>query len=104
MVPRLVPLARYKRPKKYKAWKASSVLCNQGLTAKYTFSDIICESTIMKEIIERARIPYTQCDSTILLEGETGTGKEVFAQSIHNESPRRHGLLWKTVPPDRNTS
>ena len=65
-------------------------LQSKGLTAKYTFSDIICESTIMKEIIERARI-YTQCDSTILLEGETGTGKEVFAQSIHNESPRRHG-------------
>lgn len=63
---------------------------SRGLVARYTFDDIICESAIMREIVERTKI-YTQCDTTILLEGETGTGKEIFAQSIHNASARRHG-------------
>ena len=36
---------------------------------------------------------YAQADSSILLTGETGTGKELFAQSIHNSSPRRNGPL-----------
>jgi transcriptional regulator with PAS, ATPase and Fis domain len=63
---------------------------SRGLVARYTFDDIVCESAIMREIVERTKI-YTQCDTTILLEGETGTGKEIFAQSIHNASARRHG-------------
>lgn len=63
---------------------------SRGLVARYTFDDIICKSAVMREIVERAKI-YTQCDTTVLLEGETGTGKEIFAQSIHNASPRRGG-------------
>ena len=62
----------------------------RGLVARYTFDDIVCASPVMREIVERTRI-YTQCDTTVLLEGETGTGKEIFAQSIHNASPRRRG-------------
>lgn len=63
---------------------------SRGLEARYSFDDIICLSATMREIVERAKI-YTQCDTTVLLEGETGTGKEIFAQSIHNASPRRNG-------------
>jgi PAS domain S-box-containing protein len=63
---------------------------NKGMVATYSFDDIVCESPVMKEIIERAKI-YTQYDATILLEGETGTGKEIFAQSIHNASPKKLG-------------
>jgi len=63
---------------------------SRGLVARYTFDDIVCESAVMREIVERTKI-YTQCDTTILIEGETGTGKEVFAQSIHNASGRKHG-------------
>lgn len=63
---------------------------SRGLVARYTFDDIVCESPIMREIVERTKI-YTRCDTTILIEGETGTGKEIFAQSIHNASARKHG-------------
>jgi len=41
----------------------------------------------MRELVERAR-KYARVDSTVLIRGETGTGKELFAQSIHNESAR----------------
>ncbi|MDR1827307.1 MAG: sigma 54-interacting transcriptional regulator [Methylobacteriaceae bacterium] len=63
---------------------------NKGMVATYSFDDIVSESPLMKEIIERAKI-YTQYDTTILLEGETGTGKEIFAQSIHNAGPKKNG-------------
>lgn len=62
----------------------------KGLTAKYHFPDIICESPAMKETIVLAKA-YASTDLTVLIEGETGTGKELFAQSIHNASNRRYG-------------
>lgn len=55
--------------------------------ARYNFSDIIAESEAMKQVIEMAR-HVAHGTSTILICGETGTGKELFAQSIHNESER----------------
>ncbi len=65
-------------------------LSEKGLRAKYTFDDIIHESAILSSTIENAR-RYAALDSNIIIVGETGTGKELFAQSIHNASPRRHG-------------
>ena len=55
----------------------------------YSFDDIICGSDITAECIESAkRIAHS--DSYILIQGESGCGKEVFAQSIHNESSRKN--------------
>lgn len=62
----------------------------QGLTAKYNFKDIIGVSPLIKRTIETAKA-FSHVDSTILIEGKTGTGKEIFAQSIHNNSSRRNG-------------
>lgn len=61
-----------------------------GLTAKNKFEDIVGTSPIMKQVIELAKI-YAKSELNILIEGETGTGKEIFAQSIHNESIRKNG-------------
>lgn len=44
----------------------------------------------MRKTVEKAR-QYAKFDATVLIEGETGTGKELFAQSIHNESSRAFG-------------
>lgn len=49
----------------------------------YTFSDIIGTSEITKKVIKEAQT-ISLLDNNILIVGETGTGKEVFAQSIHN--------------------
>lgn len=65
-------------------------LQSRGLTAKHYFSDIIGVSPRLQETVEQARI-FAETDLTVLLEGETGTGKEIFAQSIHNASSRQHG-------------
>lgn len=63
-------------------------LYQQGLTAKKSFSDIIGKSVQLQNAVREAK-EYAASDATILILGQTGTGKEVFAQSIHNLSARR---------------
>ena len=54
-----------------------------------TFDDIIGVNGRLKEIVLRAkRMALTE--SNIMLLGESGTGKDIFAQAIHNASPRRN--------------
>lgn len=62
----------------------------KGHVAKHTFSDFITVDDTMCEVIARAR-RFASTESTVLISGETGTGKELFAQSIHNASRRRNG-------------
>ena len=69
---------------------ARARLAERGLTAVYSFSDIIGESGKIQEAIHKAK-RYSQTDSTILITGESGTGKDHFAQGIHNYSRRAHG-------------
>ena len=69
---------------------AKSELTEKGLVAKYHFNHIVTQSHCMKDVIIQAE-KFAAVDSTILITGETGTGKELFAQSIHNAVP---DLLW----------
>ena len=55
--------------------------------ARYVFSDIITQNERMKHMLEQAKV-YARTNSTILITGKTGTGKELLAQSIHNASYR----------------
>ncbi|MBI5585008.1 MAG: sigma 54-interacting transcriptional regulator [Deltaproteobacteria bacterium] len=59
-------------------------------TTRYTLGHVIGSSPQIVAVVDRAR-KAAQTGSTILIEGETGTGKELLAQGIHNESPYRHG-------------
>lgn len=54
---------------------------------KYSFTNILGKSRPLQQAIELAKKVATT-DTTVLLTGETGTGKEVFAQAIHLESKR----------------
>ncbi len=58
------------------------------LQDKFGFGNILGENKLIKECIAIAK-KVAATDSTVLLLGETGTGKEVFAQAIHYESLRR---------------
>ncbi len=55
----------------------------------YTFSNIKGENKKLKKVIKYAK-QASQTDSSVLIVGETGTGKELFAQSIHSASQRRN--------------
>jgi len=58
------------------------------LEAHYTFEDIVGRSPAMTELFEL--LPQIAAsDSTVLIEGASGTGKELFARAIHNLSPRK---------------
>lgn len=61
-----------------------------ALTAKYRFDDIIHISSSISDIVERCK-QAAKSDSSVMFYGETGTGKELFAQSIHNASARANG-------------
>ncbi len=59
-----------------------------GRRALYTFDKIYGTSRGLRDAVDFAR-KIADSRSTVLLSGETGTGKEIFAQSIHNASSRR---------------
>lgn len=58
------------------------------ISGKYSFEHILGRSIAIQEAIRLAK-KVAVTDTTVLLLGETGTGKEVFAESIHYESNRR---------------
>lgn len=64
-------------------------LSHKGLTARHSFVDIIGKSSALKSTVSLAR-EYAAIDSTVMIYGRTGTGKEIFAQAIHNASRRRN--------------
>ncbi len=70
--------------------KIRSSFYQKGLYARYRFKDVIGDSLLMQQVTARART-YAGHDANLLIYGETGTGKEVFAQSIHNSSKRSKG-------------
>ncbi len=57
------------------------------ISKKYSFDAIIGKSKGLEQVIELSK-KVANTDSTVLLTGETGTGKEVFAQAIHENSNR----------------
>lgn len=60
--------------------------------AKYTLDDIITNNIKMKEL--KNIIPnFSKSKLPVMIYGETGTGKELFAQSIHNESKRKNNIF-----------
>lgn len=61
-----------------------------ALTAQYRFSDIIRRSPSMQDVVTQC-IQAAKTDASVMICGETGTGKELFAQSIHSASRRSNG-------------
>lgn len=84
---RVIPLV-YRAIEKAELSKRVSTL-EQKIGQKYSFNNIIGKSPSITSAIEMAK-KVAQTDATVLLTGETGTGKEIFAQAIHYESHRKN--------------
>lgn len=61
-----------------------------GFTAKYTFDSIIGNSACMESVKNIGRLAAKN-DSNLLILGESGTGKDILAQAVHNGSRREDG-------------
>jgi len=71
-----------------KRLQKENLLLKRQIGSTYDFSSIIGESPALKAIIEEAK-KIVGTKSNVLLLGETGTGKELFARVIHHNSPRK---------------
>lgn len=78
-----------------------------GAKANFRFDDICGSHPGFLETVRQARMA-SQNNSNVLLLGESGTGKDIFAQAIHNASSRRHGpyvaINCAAIPRDLITS
>jgi len=81
-------IVRLQKPQRRTAATAASAAACLPET-RFDFAQLIHASRDMSQTIEMAR-RASRSASSVLIVGETGTGKELFAQSIHQESPRRH--------------
>jgi formate hydrogenlyase transcriptional activator len=58
------------------------------IESEYNFEDIVGKSAAIRKVLDQVAI-VAPTSSTVLLHGETGTGKELVARALHNLSPRR---------------
>lgn len=74
--------------------KQENIWLNEQLQNAESLNDIIFQSTVMKNLLRQVEMVATS-DSTVLLLGETGTGKELIARAIHKLSQRKASSLVK---------
>ena len=70
------------------SWNEERLDLEPEISSEYCFEDIVGKSPALQKVLEHVGI-VAQTDSTVLLHGETGTGKELIARAIHNLSSRR---------------
>lgn len=74
--------------------EAQNVYLQEEIKGSHNFEELIGSSTSLKKVLRNVeRVAPT--DSTVLITGETGTGKELIARAIHNLSPRKDKPLVK---------
>ncbi len=70
-----------------KRGRGSPLAASDTLRAKHGITDLRGESSAM-EVLRQTVVLYAKSPATVLIQGETGTGKELVAQAIHRENPR----------------
>ncbi|RMD85863.1 MAG: sigma-54-dependent Fis family transcriptional regulator [Calditrichaeota bacterium] len=83
-----------KRVESYRNVLAENVRLKKQLESRYSFGNIIGKSAVMQEVYRQLEV-VAPTNTTVLLEGETGTGKEMVANAIHYNSPRKDKPLVK---------
>jgi formate hydrogenlyase transcriptional activator len=64
------------------------------IRTEHNFGEIVGHSSVLKQVLKQVEI-VSPTDSTVLIQGETGTGKELIARAIHNLSGRRDRTFVK---------
>ena len=67
---------------------------NRAIASKYTFADMIGKDPAIQKVFDIVPV-VAESDATVLIEGPTGTGKDLLAKVIHNASKRRNKPLVK---------
>jgi formate hydrogenlyase transcriptional activator len=68
--------------------EADQIYFEPEISPEHCFEDIVGKSPALRKVLEQVAI-VAPIDSTVLIHGETGTGKELIARAIHNLSSRR---------------
>ena len=74
--------------------EAQRTYLQEEIQTEHNFEEVIGTAPAIKKVL-RAVEQVATTDATVLITGETGTGKELIARAIHNLSPRRQGVLVK---------
>ena len=76
-------------------FRRPAVQATGGQATKFeTFAEIVGESSALAQVLAQVHT-VARTDSTVLIHGETGTGKELIARAVHNSSDRKHGPFIK---------
>jgi formate hydrogenlyase transcriptional activator len=70
------------------------VYLEEEIRAEYRFDEIVGSGPAIREVLQQIQTA-APTDSTVLIQGETGTGKELVARAIHQLSRRNHGTFIK---------
>jgi formate hydrogenlyase transcriptional activator len=74
--------------------EAQNTYLQEEIRSEHNFSEIIGNSAALRDVLRQVE-PVALTDSTVLILGETGTGKELIARAIHDRSPRQGRPLVK---------
>jgi formate hydrogenlyase transcriptional activator len=74
--------------------EAENIYLRESVAAKNIYEHIIGQSAALKQVLRRVD-QVAPTDALVLITGETGTGKELIAEAIHNQSKRKGRLLVK---------
>ncbi len=74
--------------------KEENIYLREEIKLDHNYADIIGNGAALKYALHRVE-QVAQTDTTVLIEGETGTGKELIARAIHNKSKRKDRSLIK---------
>jgi len=75
-------------------WRKEKLYLEDEIRSELNFEEIVGESAALKQVLNQAKT-VAPSDATVLILGETGTGKELIARAIHRMSSRKNSSLIK---------
>jgi len=87
-------LASRKLTRSKTSWPSKKLYLEEEIRSEFNFEEIIGDSPVLRRTLAQVELAAT-AGTTVLIQGETGTGKEIIAARFHNLSPRRERTFVK---------